>query len=214
MKKTLTIISILAASLPGFSAQLDLQLTLGVLQNNGVNLNNGGLFQIGTFSEYTDGSGTGYFLGKNYDTLRSSFTSLNILDAAPTQTDSSAQFFGSFAGAETPANTRLFGWVFSSTSASSSANWAIVSGTIGGTTLYDQAWLAPAPSALDAAQIELGVTSNLIYASTSGSALVPNTTFDPSGANLNLVPEPSTYALMALGGLVLFFIARRRKAQV
>jgi hypothetical protein len=28
------------------------------------------------------------------------------------------------------------------------------------------------------------------------------------------VPEPSTYALMALGGLVLFFIGRRRKAQV
>jgi hypothetical protein len=28
------------------------------------------------------------------------------------------------------------------------------------------------------------------------------------------VPEPSTYALMALGGLALFFIARRRKAQV
>jgi hypothetical protein len=27
------------------------------------------------------------------------------------------------------------------------------------------------------------------------------------------VPEPSTYALMALGGLALFFIARRRKAQ-
>jgi hypothetical protein len=32
--------------------------------------------------------------------------------------------------------------------------------------------------------------------------------------NLAAVPEPSTYALMALGGLVLFFIARRRKAQV
>jgi hypothetical protein len=32
--------------------------------------------------------------------------------------------------------------------------------------------------------------------------------------NLSAVPEPSTYALMALGGLVLFFIARRRKAQV
>jgi hypothetical protein len=30
----------------------------------------------------------------------------------------------------------------------------------------------------------------------------------------SVVPEPSTYALMALGGLVLFFIARRRKAQV
>jgi hypothetical protein len=27
------------------------------------------------------------------------------------------------------------------------------------------------------------------------------------------VPEPSTYALMALGGLALFFVARRRKAK-
>jgi hypothetical protein len=31
--------------------------------------------------------------------------------------------------------------------------------------------------------------------------------------SLAAIPEPSTYALMALGGLVLFFIARRRKAQ-
>jgi hypothetical protein len=37
-----------------------------------------------------------------------------------------------------------------------------------------------------------------------------------AGANLvslQAVPEPSTYALMALGGLVLFFVVRRRKAQ-
>jgi PEP-CTERM motif len=32
-------------------------------------------------------------------------------------------------------------------------------------------------------------------------------------SSLSVVPEPSTYALMALGGLALFFIARRRKAQ-
>lgn len=31
--------------------------------------------------------------------------------------------------------------------------------------------------------------------------------------SLEVVPEPSTYALMALGGVILFFIARRRKAQ-
>lgn len=31
--------------------------------------------------------------------------------------------------------------------------------------------------------------------------------------NLSVVPEPSTYALMAIGGLLLFYIARRRKAQ-
>jgi hypothetical protein len=37
----------------------------------------------------------------------------------------------------------------------------------------------------------------------------PNVTMN----SLAAVPEPSTYALMALGGLALFFIARRRKAK-
>lgn len=32
-------------------------------------------------------------------------------------------------------------------------------------------------------------------------------------SQLNVVPEPSTYALMALGGLVMFFMIRRRKAK-
>jgi len=41
----------------------------------------------------------------------------------------------------------------------------------------------------------------------SGSAL------NISVNNLSVVPEPSTYALMALGGLVLFFVIRRRSAQ-
>ena len=31
--------------------------------------------------------------------------------------------------------------------------------------------------------------------------------------SVSVVPEPSTYALMALGGLVLFFVIRRRSAQ-
>jgi hypothetical protein len=34
-----------------------------------------------------------------------------------------------------------------------------------------------------------------------------------SFVSLQAVPEPSTYALMALGGLVLFFMVRRRKVQ-
>lgn len=37
----------------------------------------------------------------------------------------------------------------------------------------------------------------------------PNVTMN----SLAAVPEPSTYALMALGGLALFFVIRRRKAQ-
>jgi hypothetical protein len=43
----------------------------------------------------------------------------------------------------------------------------------------------------------------------SGSAI--NATY--TNLTVSAVPEPSTYALMALGGLVLFFMVRRRKAQ-
>lgn len=55
-----------------------------------------------------------------------------------------------------------------------------------------------------------GVLSNpstLIISWNDGGT--PNVTM----SSLAAVPEPSTYALMALGGLVLFFMVRRRKAQ-
>jgi hypothetical protein len=44
-----------------------------------------------------------------------------------------------------------------------------------------------------------------------GSGNSVNATF--TQLSVSVIPEPSTYALMALGGLVLFYIARRRKAQ-
>lgn len=70
-----------------------------------------------------------------------------------------------------------------------------------------------------------GVVANnysLTFNSGDSFTAVAGFTFTSEGAgenmnisvnNLSVIPEPSTYALMALGGLVLFFIARRRKAQ-
>jgi hypothetical protein len=58
-----------------------------------------------------------------------------------------------------------------------------------------------------------GTTSQLWFESeilTSGNGATGGST---GWGGFTTVPEPSTYALMALGGLVLFFIARRRKAQ-
>lgn len=65
-----------------------------------------------------------------------------------------------------------------------------------------------------------GVSSNPTF--TAGTFDLFQMSFNDGGAgatitstayNLNVVPEPSTYALMSLGGLVLFFMVRRRKAQ-
>jgi len=67
------------------------------------------------------------------------------------------------------------------------------------------------------------VTANFAVETGVFNPTVTGVSFVASGAgtasaniqltNLTAVPEPSTYALMALGCLVLFFIARRRKAQ-
>jgi hypothetical protein len=50
---------------------------------------------------------------------------------------------------------------------------------------------------------------NIFDGGAGGSGGLPATEF----VSLQAVPEPSTYALMALGGLVLFFMVRRRKVQ-
>ncbi len=189
------------------SASVDFGLTLGSLLNNG-SVQSGGLIELGTFSGYTDGLGLGFFTGSSYSTLRSSFTSLGS-----GLTDSVGNVYETVDLGSTASNTRLFAWAFTSGSASSTANWSIISGTIGGGGDYNPMWLAVAPSDITINTIEIGVTSNVLYAnSDSSNSLVAVGT--PPSANLNLVPEPSTYALMAIGGLVLFFIARRRKAQV
>lgn len=71
---------------------------------------------------------------------------------------------------------------------------------------------------------QAGVVGNnysLTFNSGDSFTAVAGFTFTSAGTgeNMNIsfnnlsIPEPSTYALMALGGLVLFYIARRRKAQ-
>ncbi len=66
------------------------------------------------------------------------------------------------------------------------------------------------PADLGTKPLNFGSTFNL----QSSDVLIGSLASDYSTSrDVLLVPEPSTYALMALGGLVLFFIARRRKAQ-
>jgi len=193
------------------AAQVDIGITLGsVVDASGVISN--ARVELGTFTSYSDATGLGYFSGKDYATLRSSFTLLNNLDSS-TQTDSVGNYYGAYDTASTASGTRLFAWIFSSSSASPSANWAVISGGGSGDNagIYNPVWLAVAPAAVEVNIIEAATTYTQIYASTAGASIVLNSTIDPEGANISLVPEPSTGALMMIGAAGLVALRRLRK---
>lgn len=111
-----------------------------------------------------------------------------------------------------PTGTQLY--ILASTSAAFglSAPWALVTGT-------DPSWFSPNPTdPFGSSLIELSLPGNSIIASSGlsdaffGSSAPGSQT--ANGDNLNLVPEPSTYALLGLAGLAfgVYAVRRRRRA--
>ena len=193
------------------AAQVDIGITLGsVVGSSGII--NDARIELGTFSGYSDVTGLGYFGGKDYATLRSSFTLLSNLDNS-TQTDVNGNYYGAYDTASTSSGTRVFAWIFSSSTASSSANWAVISGGASGpnSSVYNPVWLAVAPAAVEVNIIEAATIYTQIYSSTPGASIVLNSSIDPEGADISLVPEPSTGALMMIGAVGLVALRRLRK---
>jgi hypothetical protein len=113
------------------------------------------------------------------------------------------------------ASTLLYALVSASSSFATGSPWALVTG--------GSDWLSPDPSSPTASTIiELSLSGNTItsagfggpgvgaYFSTSGTV----TSTGDVGGNLILVPEPSTYALLAVSGIGMagYVIRRRRRA--
>ena len=105
-------------------------------------------------------------------------------------------------------------YILASTSATFdlSAPWALITGT-------DPSWLSPNPTdPFGSSLIEMSLAGNQIIASSGvgqaffGSSAPGSQTADND--NFNLVPEPSTYALLAMSGLALggYVVRRRRRA--
>lgn len=197
------------------AAQVDLGLTLGNL-TTGSTVLSGKAVRLGTFSSYSDASGLSYFTGKDYNTLIAAFTAFTEISSPQVLvTDGLGQIYQSFDTATTASGTRMFAWFYDSASASSSANWAIISGganTSGANdAVFNPVWLAVAPTAGDINVIEVGTVYSQIYASKlSGNNILASTVFDPEGANVVLIPEPATGFLFTISA-GLFFALRRRK---
>jgi hypothetical protein len=185
-------------------------MTLGsVIGQSGVL--SGKAVRLGTFNGYTEALGTGFFTGKDYTTLFSSFVGLANLDSSLT-TDIAGNYYGAFDTASTASGTRLFAWFYDSSTPSPSANWAVVSGGNTGPneSVYNPIWLAVAPAAVEVNIIEVGTLYSQIYAGSGpGISFLSNSAIDPEGVNIALIPEPSSFSLVLLGGALMCL--RRRK---
>lgn len=214
-KATATTALVLALVLPLKAAVIDIGFTLGSVEYQGTSLS-GQLIRVGTFSGYNDSTGLSWFTGKDHTTLLGSFAPLSLQGTSDTSAffvDSDGlpitQFYGSYDLGSTAQNTRIFAWIYSAATTSSPA-WAVLSGTIGGSGDFNTAWLAVAPTDLTVNVIEGAVTQTVVYSSSPSGASISATGFD-NNANLILVPEPSTGALMMIGAAGLVALRRLRK---
>jgi hypothetical protein len=149
-----------------------------------------GTFSGGTFtplltSTPTPGLNTGYFDGSG-----------PVLDVTLSQNNNNTISVG----------TSLFLNIYNSPSGSA------YSSSVNQIVLSDPSWTAPTfgVSSSTSPEFTANTVVNNLTGFTGGSY-----SFNSGSPEIGLqvVPEPSSYALMALGGLVLFFMIRRRKVQ-
>jgi hypothetical protein len=201
--KKLIISALLAAPAISFGQVFDFGMVAGSIYTNpAFSTTANGSAALGTFP-------TSYvFTGKNFSTLFSDFSQLS--SSQTTSPDWSAgQFYKASIPTSLTLNTQVWALV-TTASTLQTGDWAFISGT-------DANWFAPSPTdPLANNIIELSLAGNQVYASSNIALFTGNVATaasNDSNLSLNTVPEPSTYALMALGGLALFFMVRRRKVQ-
>ena len=176
--------------------------------------------QAGTFSIYSDSLNISG-LSTTISALWGSY-SAGVFTPLLTSTPTSGLNSGYYAGATTPGELDVTlsqnnNTIIASTQALflniyNSPEGSTYSSSVNQIVLSDPSWAAPV----------FGISSSATPAFTANTVVNNLTGFTGGSYNYNggsptislaAVPEPSTYALMALGCLGLFFTARRRKVQ-
>ncbi len=218
MKKTLATLSVLAVSLatPVLRAQsIDYGMVAGFVQSPADSNLVGGGFQLLGVTPSSGFNPAGATLANllnsaNMLSVSNSFATIDV--GAPGQFYQPGLLTFWSTGATIATGTKLYALASTSPTFDLSAPWALVTGT-------DVGWSSPNPTdPFGYSNIELSLAGNTIIAAGNGGpgtgayfGATPGTTLSAGDANLTLVPEPSTYALLSLAGLALGGYAARRR---
>lgn len=186
MKKTLLILTSLSASLAYGGATGFASIDNDIFLANGTTIPVGGVVLLGFFSSAPSSN-------VSFAASAGSFTEL----ARTTITDGGG--FGTYTGSVTTngtnADVQLYQWIFSTSTPATAPEHALFTSAV---------WKLTGSGPADTKQFTVETATSTIVG-----------TLDKSGAfpaiKLAAIPEPSTYALMGLGLVVVGFMARRRK---
>lgn len=162
----------------------------------------GALVRLGNFTPGFDFATN----GTNLSALNAAFTEYaTVFTTAPGQTPRPGTIDGT-ANVTGILGKQLYMWIFNTAAADTASQWGIF-------TYNSPAWLAGGDEATDSTSIGLGSASNPGFTIDVkvGSTFLNGTTTTGKLAVIEAIPEPSTYALMGLGLVVVGFLARRRK---
>lgn len=199
-----------------FTQTIDYGMTGAAVQGptTSVNLVGGGFQLLGITPSSgfnpTNASLANILNAANMLSVSNSFTTIGAGDAGQFYNGGLLTFFST--GATITSGAQLFILASSSATFSSTAPWALITGT-------DPSWFSPNPTdPFGSSIIEMSLAGNTIISSSGltqaffGSSAPGSQTANDN--NLNLVPEPSTYALLGLSGLAFggYVLRRRRRA--
>lgn len=185
-------------------ARAQVTVEYGALGNNilnpdGTAADPGQLVRLGTFPTNFD-----FSANQTFASLDAAFTQFETTTIAGASDTTEGQFFDSVVLTNSAFfNKLLYVWVLNTTTASDPTAWLILTST-------DPNWVTP-PAGPEFTTIDTSDPGVFVPVGAFGTAITNS--LSPNGVDWQLVavPEPSTYALVAVGSAAVLIARRRRR---